>query len=137
MFYICVICDCVCVLKYTIYLIWPRQFSFGPDSSHLAHVFLIWLIPWPEQKKSQRGPCISTDASAVPISEININHENTQPALASHMAGVNQPAYDNDMSQGGEILENRTAAAALMQLHGHTRENLQSGDTDGITVSPV
>ena len=72
---------------------------------------------------------ISTDASAVPISEININHENTQPALARHMAGVNQPAYDNDMSQGGEILENRTAAAALMQLHGHTRENLQSGDT--------
>ena len=43
---------------------------------------------------------ISTDASAVPISEININHENTQPALARHMAGVNQPAYDNDMSQG-------------------------------------
>ena len=39
MFYICVICDCVCVLKYAIYLIWPRQFSFGPDSSHLAHVF--------------------------------------------------------------------------------------------------
>ena len=57
MFYICVICDCVCVLKYAIYLIWPRQFSFGPDSSHLAHVFLIWLIPWPEQKMSQRGPC--------------------------------------------------------------------------------
>ena len=56
MFYICVICDCVCVLKYAIYLIWPRQFSFGPDSSHLAHVFLIWLIPWPEQKMSQRGP---------------------------------------------------------------------------------
>ena len=55
MFYICVICDCVCVLKYAIYLIWPRQFSFGPDSSHLAHVFLIWLIPWPEQKMSQRG----------------------------------------------------------------------------------
>ena len=54
--YICVICDCVCVLKYAIYLIWPRQFSFGPDSSHLAHVFLIWLIPWPEQKMSQRGP---------------------------------------------------------------------------------
>ena len=45
------------------------------------------------------------------------------------MAGVNQPAYDNDMSQGDEILENRTAAAALMQLHGHTRENLQSGET--------
>ena len=59
MFYICVICDCVCVLKYAIYLIWPRQFSFGPDSSHLAHVFLIWLIPWPEQKMSQRGPCKS------------------------------------------------------------------------------
>ena len=59
MFYICVICDCVCVLKYAIYLIWPRQFSFGPDSSHLAHVFLIWLIPWPEQKMSQRGPWIS------------------------------------------------------------------------------
>ena len=59
MFYICVICDCVCVQKYAIYLIWPRQFSFGPDSSHLAHVFLIWLIPWPEQKMSQRGPCIS------------------------------------------------------------------------------
>ena len=58
MFYICVICDCVCVLKYAIYLIWPRQFSFGPDSSHLAHVLLIWLIPWPEQKMSQRGPCI-------------------------------------------------------------------------------
>ena len=58
MFYICVICDCVCVLKYAIYLIWPRQFSFGPDSSHLAHVFLIWLIPWPEQKMSQRGPCL-------------------------------------------------------------------------------
>ena len=58
MFYICVICDCVCVLKYAIYLIWPRQFSFGPDSSHLAHVFLIWLIPWPEQKMSQRGPCV-------------------------------------------------------------------------------
>ena len=57
MFYRCVICDCVCVLKYAIYLIWPRQFSFGPDSSHLAHVFLIWLIPWPEQKMSQRGPC--------------------------------------------------------------------------------
>ena len=57
MFYICVICDCVCVLKYAIYLIWPRQFSFGPDSSHLAHVFLIWLIPWPKQKMSQRGPC--------------------------------------------------------------------------------
>ena len=56
MFYICVICDCVCVLKYAIYHIWPRQFSFGPDSSHLAHVFLIWLIPWPEQKMSQRGP---------------------------------------------------------------------------------
>ena len=56
MFYKCVICDCVCVLKYAIYLIWPRQFSFGPDSSHLAHVFLIWLIPWPEQKMSQRGP---------------------------------------------------------------------------------
>ena len=48
--------SCVCVLKYAIYLIWPRQFSFGPDSSHLAHVFLIWLIPWPEQKMSQRGP---------------------------------------------------------------------------------
>ena len=60
MFYICVICDCVCVLKYAIYLIWPRQFSFGPDSSHLAHVFLIWLIPWPELKMSQRGPCVST-----------------------------------------------------------------------------
>ena len=58
MFYICVICDCVCVLKYAIYLIWPRQFSFGPDSSHLAHVFLIWLIHWPEQKMSQRGPCV-------------------------------------------------------------------------------
>ena len=57
MFYICVICDCVCVLKYAIYLIWPRQFSFGQDSSHLAHVFLIWLIPWPKQKMSQRGPC--------------------------------------------------------------------------------
>ena len=57
MSYICVICDCVCILKYAIYLIWPRQFSFGPDSSHLAHVFLIWLIPWPEQKMSQRGPC--------------------------------------------------------------------------------
>ena len=57
MFYICVICDCVCVLKYAIYLIWPRQFSFGPNSSHLAHVFLIWLIPWPEQNMSQRGPC--------------------------------------------------------------------------------
>ena len=73
---------------------------------------------------------ISTDASAVPISEININHENTQPALASHMAGVNQPAYDITCPRGGgEILENRTAAAALMQLHGHTRENLQSEDT--------
>ena len=59
MFYICVICDCVCVLKYAIYLICPRQFSFGPDSSHLAHVFLIWLIPWPEQKMSQRGPWIA------------------------------------------------------------------------------
>ena len=59
MFYIRVICDCVCVLKYAIYLIWPRQFSFGPDSSHLAHVFLIWLIPWPEQKMSQRGPCFA------------------------------------------------------------------------------
>ena len=35
MFYICVICDCVCVLKYAIYLI-------GPDSSHLAQTVLIW-----------------------------------------------------------------------------------------------
>ena len=58
MFYIRVICDCVCVLKYAIYLIWPRRFSFGPDSSHLAHVFLIWLIPWPEQKMSQREPWV-------------------------------------------------------------------------------
>ena len=37
MFYICVICDCVCVLKYAIYLIWPRQFSFGPCFFNLAH----------------------------------------------------------------------------------------------------
>ena len=66
MFYICVICDCVCVLKYAIYLIWPRQFSFGPDSSHLAHVFLIWLIPWPEQKMSQRGPWYAWANSADP-----------------------------------------------------------------------
>ena len=37
MFYICVICDCVYVLKYAIYLIWPRQFSFGPCFFNLAH----------------------------------------------------------------------------------------------------
>ena len=70
MFYICVICDCVCVLKYAIYLIWPRQFSFGPDSSHLAHVFLIWLIPWPEQKMSQRGPWHTSNC----LQDIRQNH---------------------------------------------------------------
>ena len=70
MFYICVICDCVCVLKYAIYLIWPRQFSFGPDSSHLAHVFLIWLIPWPEQKMSQRGPCLGAVVSEKSLRQI-------------------------------------------------------------------
>ena len=73
MFYICVICDCVCVLKYAIYLIWPGQFSFGPDSSHLAHVFLIWLIPWPEQKMSQRGPCLAQAICWIASNNYNIH----------------------------------------------------------------
>lgn len=71
----------------------------------------------------------STDPSAVPISENNTNQESAQSALGSHMAGLNQSAYENDLSHGGEILEDRTAAAASVQLHGHTGENLSSGGT--------